>query len=72
MTIWDSVLGACVVFLIFLIPTLCVWLPVFGFAYWHRPFPGSFKGYVLAWIATASGTAMLLALLGVVEEIVRN
>lgn len=72
MTIGESVLGACVVFLIFLLPTLCVWLPVFGFAYWQRPFPGSFKGYVLAWMATAAGTAMLLALMGVVEEFVRN
>jgi hypothetical protein len=72
MSAWEIANAGCGVFLLFVLPALVVWMPIFAVAYWHRPFAGSLKGYALAWIATALGTAMLLALLGVIEEIARR
>lgn len=60
------------VFLLFSVPCLITWAPVFAFAYSRRNFGGSRRNYLLAWLATSLGSAAFLALLGLAEKLART
>ncbi|HEX8534340.1 MAG TPA: hypothetical protein VF662_09240 [Allosphingosinicella sp.] len=63
--------GTIGVFLLFALPCLMTWAPIFAFAYWRRNFGGSRRGYLKGWVITSLGMAAALALLGLVEQLVR-
>lgn len=52
--------------LLFLIPALIAWSPVFAFAYWKRSADSSVRGYVWvwAWVSASLVTAVVLTVMG--------
>lgn len=59
-----------VIFLIFFVPTLIAWSPIFAFAYWLRPMRGVVPQHVwvLGWLSVSLLTVLLLGLSGVIKE----
>ncbi|SEI97052.1 hypothetical protein SAMN05518849_10237 [Sphingobium sp. AP50] len=58
------------VILLFLIPALIVWSPVFTIAFWLRPLGNVGRHvWIWAWIGTSLGTVLILALTGVIHEV---
>ena len=57
------------VFLFYAVPSLTMWAPIFAFAYSRRNFGGLTRNYTLAWLVTSLGTASILALMGLIQDL---
>ena len=68
----DPFLNALGAFLLFTLPSLSVWAPIFAFAYSRRNFGGSDRNYALACLVTSIGTAALVAIVGLIEHLYRS
>jgi hypothetical protein len=56
--------------LLFYLPAMVLWLPVFAFAYWRTRRSGM-RGYIWAWAwaLTAAATTAILGLIGFFEDV---